>query len=447
MRGLRSTLLLLLVLAGLGGYIYYTGTGPVAEPDDQPKMFAGIEGAQIDDLKVKAENGDITSLKKDGGSWKLTAPLATAAAENDAAGIANALADVRVARVVDENPTDLASYGLDKPRIEVEFKTADGKHSGKLAIGSKNATGGNLYAQQDGQKKVVLIPQFHETAFNKNTFDLRDKSIIKVDRAKVDGADITANGKTIELAKKDGAWTLTKPLAARADFSSAEGIIGQLEQAQMKSIASSAPTPEDLKKFGLDKPQATVNLHLGSARATLIVGGKSESGDVYVRDASRPDVFTVDATVAEDFKKSADDFRQKELFDFRAFNLTHIEVTHDGKTLTLERVKSDKDGSADNWKRLTPAAGDADRQKVESFVAGLADIRGIEFVAADARTGLNAPAMTIAAKFDEGKKEEKVTIGRNGDQVFAARPDNPGAMRVDATKFDEAVKAFDELVK
>ena len=104
MRGLRSTLLLLALLAGLGGYIYYTGTDPVPEADEQPRMFTGLDATQIDDLKVKSANGDTTSLKKENGAWKITAPIAAAAADTDATGIANAIADVRIARVVVENP-------------------------------------------------------------------------------------------------------------------------------------------------------------------------------------------------------------------------------------------------------------------------------------------------------------------------------------------------------
>ncbi len=69
------------------------------------------------------------------------------AADSDATGVANALGDIEIVRVVDENPTDLKTYGLDAPRIEVEFKSADGKTAGHLLVGAKTATGGNLYAQ------------------------------------------------------------------------------------------------------------------------------------------------------------------------------------------------------------------------------------------------------------------------------------------------------------
>ena len=56
----------------------------------------------------------------------------------------------------------------------------------------------------------------------------------------------------------------------------------------MKSIASDSPAPADLKKFGLDKPDATVNLNTGSSRATLLIGGKAAEGSVYARDVSKP---------------------------------------------------------------------------------------------------------------------------------------------------------------
>ena len=40
MRGLRSTLLLLVALIGLGGYIYYSNSKPPADTDTEPRLFA-----------------------------------------------------------------------------------------------------------------------------------------------------------------------------------------------------------------------------------------------------------------------------------------------------------------------------------------------------------------------------------------------------------------------
>jgi hypothetical protein len=337
-------------------------------------------------------------------------------------------------------------YGLDAPRIEIGFKADGGKTSGRLLLGSKTTTGGDLYARRDDDKRVLLIGQYEEAALNKSTFDLRDKSIVKFERDKVDRVEVTRDGDVVEFAKTGTDWKLTRPLTARADASAVEGLIGQVETSQMKSVAGSAPTAADLRKFGLDKPPIVVNVHLGSARATLQIGSKAEDGTVYARDASKPDVYTVDGTIATDLRKPVDDYRRKDLFEFRAYNATRVELTRNGQTVVFERVKGEGE-TPSKWRRVSPTPGEPEASKVDSFLAGLADIRATSFVASTAKTGLDAPAMTVVAKFDEGKKEERVTFGRTGGDVFAAVPGDPGAAKVEAEKFDEAIKALDELSK
>ena len=448
MRGLKSTLALLVVLVGLGAYIYFVlAKKPDSTITKQDKMFPALEASKIDDLKVKSESGDVTSLKKDGGAWKIVTPIQVPAADSDATSVANALGDIEVVRVVEENPTDLKPYGLDAPRIDVEYKSSEAKTAGHLLVGAKAAAGGNFYAKRDDQKRVVLIAQYHESSLNKSTFDLRDKSIIKFDRTKVDGVDVKLDTKAIEFTKANADWKMVKPIAARADSSAVDGLVGRVESAQMKSLVTSAPTPADLKTFGFDKPQAVVDLHLGSARATLEVGGKANDTTTYVRDTSKPDIFTIDNTSADDFKKPADDYRKKELFDFRAFDATRVELTKGGQTVIFERVKAKDDKSPDTWHRVSPNPGDPDRSKVENLLAGLADIRATSFVDSAAKTGLQSPALIVDAKFDEGKKQERVTFGKNGSDAYASRPDDPGAGKIEAEKLDEAIKALDELSK
>jgi len=448
MRGLKSTLALLIVLIGLGAYIYFVlAKKPDSTITKQDKLFPNLEASKIDDLKVKSESGDVTALKKDNGTWKIVSPIQVTAADSDATSLANALGDIEIVRVVDDNPTDLKQYGLDTPRVDVEYKSAEAKTAGHLQIGAKSAAGGNLYARREDQKRVVLIAQYHESSLNKSTFDLRDKSIIKFDRTKVDGVDVKLDAKAIEFTKANADWKMVKPIAARADFSAVDGLVGRVESAQMKKLVTSAPTPADLKSFGFDKPQAVVNVHLGSAKATLEIGGKADDTTTYVRDTSKPEIFTIDNSSADDFKKPADDYRKKELFDFRAFDATRVELTKNGQTVIFERVKAKDDKSPDTWHRVSPNPGDPDRSKVEGLLAGLADVRATSFVDSTAKTGLQSPALVVNAKFDDGKKQEKVTFGKNGSDAFASRPDDPGAAKIEAEKLDEAIKTLDELSK
>ena len=81
MRGLKSTLALLLVLIGLGAYIYFVNPQPDSGVTTKEKAFASLKAADIEELRVKSEAGDVTSLKKSGGAWQVVSPVATKAAE------------------------------------------------------------------------------------------------------------------------------------------------------------------------------------------------------------------------------------------------------------------------------------------------------------------------------------------------------------------------------
>jgi hypothetical protein len=453
MRGLRSTLVLLVVLIGLGAYIYFVTwkkTDTDSSASKQEKVFAGLQADKIDELKVTSDKGDVTTLKKDNGTWQVTAPIATKADETEVSGITSNLASVEVTRVVDDNPPALQEYGLDKPRVEVDFKRAGDKDFQKLLVGEKSPTGAGLYAKKNDEKRVLLIPAFQETSLNRSTFDLREKTLVKFERDKVDGIEINADGKTIAIAKEGTDWKVTKPIQTKADFGSVEGLVGRLQSAQMKSIVTTEPSPADLKKYGLDKPQETVTLNVGSARATLQLGAKAEDNTVYARDASRPAIMTVETALADELKKGADEYRRKDIFEFRAFNATHIEFTRNGQTVAFDKVKNtgkDAQTNPDIWKRVSPSAKDATKETMDSMLSRLSNMRAASFTESTANTGLDKPALTVYVKFDDGKKEERVSFGQHGSDVYALRPGEPGAAKVDATDFNETIKSLDELSK
>ena len=446
MRGLRSTIALVVVLAGLAAYIYFvtlkTPDGDTAKKTD--KVFTGLQADKIEELRITSAGGDATTAKKDNGAWQVLQPVTAKADESEISGITSALASIDVVRVIDENPSNLNEYGLSNPRIQVDFKAAGDKEYRKLFIGEKSPTGADLFARRNDEKKVFLIPAFQETTFNKDSFALRDKSVLKFDREKVDGVEVAAAGKSLVMAKDGPEWKIKKPVETRADYGSVEGLIGRVQTVQMKSIAADQAGPADLKKYGLEKPEATVNINAGSARATLLIGGKATDTTVYARDASKPAVVTVESALMDDLKKSADDYRRKDLFEFRAYNANRVELKRGNDVVVFERVKGQGENAQDKWKRVSPNPADLDRDKVDAMLAKLANMRATSFT--DGKGAL-APALEVHVKFDDGKKEERVTLVKDGADVLALRPGEPGAAKTDAADLTEALKSLDELAK
>jgi hypothetical protein len=146
-------------------------------------------------------------------------------------------------------------------------------------------------------------------------------------------------------------------------------------------------------------------------------------------------------------KKSADDYRRKDVFEFRPFNATHVEITRNGQTIALERTKGTGENAPDKWKRVSPTAGDLDKEKSDSLLSRLSNIRASSFVDSTAKTGLDKPAMTVVVKFDDGKKEDRATFGQAGDDVYVSRPGEPGAAKISKADLDDVIKSFDEISK
>lgn len=444
MRGFRSTFILLVVLLGLVGYIYfYEMKRPAAgdKVEQKQKVFA-VEADKIQELVVKSASGERTVLTKTGGSWRITDPLAVKADEGEATGIATNLASLEIQRVVEEKAADLAQFGLAAPRIEIAFKKPGQAEPSRLLLGDKNATGGEIYAKLPGDARVFLVSSFLESTFNKGTFDLRDKTILSFDRAKVDALEIVSKDQKLAFAKTGDRWALTSPVAARADQGQVEGAIGSLQTLAMKSVAATDAAEKDLAKYGLDKPALTATVGAGSTRATVVIGKADASGNLYARDLARPMVVTIDPTLVNALENNADSFRPKDVFEFRSFTATRLEIVRGAATVAFERVTG-KDGTT-KWQKLNPAK-DVDASRMDSLLSALSGLSVAGYADAKTKTGADAPAATVTAKFDDGKQEERVVFVKAGNDVFAIRAGEPGAAKVDAAKFDEAMKALDAV--
>ena len=433
MRGLRSFLVLLVVAAALGGYLYYDSKRPQGDDKKQEKVFADAQPDKIDQITVKSDKGETTTATKQGDRWQQTKPAAVPADEAEISGITSNLASLEVQRVVEEQPKDLKAFGLDPARIEVGFRQGGKDHT--LLIGGKTPTGGDLYARVPDKPRVFIVASYLETTFNKSPFDLRDKTILKFDRDKTDHFEVETADRTLKIAKQGADWRITAPVDARADFNMIEGILGRLNSTPMKAIAANDADANALKDYGFDKPVITVHVGAGSSQATLAIGKDAAPGTAYARDLSRPMVFTVETALLDELKRPTDDLRVKDLFDARAFNTTRLEIVRGGQTMTFEKDK-------DAWKQIAPAAKAADAAKIDAVLAALTGTRATGFV--ETAPALDTPEITASLKFDENK-QEKVTFARKGTDAFARRQGDKGAAKIDAAALDVISKAIDAL--
>ena len=434
----RSTLILLVLAAALGGYIWFVERESPTS-DDEPKaerVFAGLEQDAIESLTMQSGTGEVTSLKKSGAGWTITAPIEVPADASEVSGVTSNLATLDITRVVDEKPASLQAFGLETPRLKVTFASKGTTRT--LLIGEKTATGGDVYAKLGDAPRVFLMPGWLEQSFDRTTFQLRNKAIVTVDRDAIDRVAIIGAPGTIELRKDGDAWRLVQPLSARADSAEVGTLLTRISSGQMQAIV--AEQPATLDTYGLQPARTTVTATGGGQTlAQLLVGGPSGEA-VHMKDAARPMVFTVEKALADDLQRGADAYRSKDVFAFRLFNLSRLVVTRGTTARTFEKKKtSDAKDATETWTQTSPADASVKASAIEDIASRLSTLRVESWTQAPAGA---TPVMTVQAQFD-GTTQERVQIVQAGDQMLAIRDGEPGAAQLTAAAVTDVIGLLD----
>jgi len=267
-----STLALVAVAAGLGAYIYFVDAER-STTEVKEKVFS-VAADDIEQLRVTAK-GETSVLKKTDGKWMLVEPVATDADESAVTALLGGLTSLELTREVDPKAANLAEFGLAAAKADVTF-TAKGGVTGRVRLGDQTPAGSDLYAVKGDESRVFLVATFVESSLAKSAFELRDKRVLRFERDKADGLEITADGRVpVTFSRSASEWRVTAPVNARGDYGAIEGLLTRLSTTMMTGIETTDVS--DVKKFGLDKPTSTLVVKTGSSSATIAVGTSGSS--------------------------------------------------------------------------------------------------------------------------------------------------------------------------
>ena len=463
---------LLLVLAGLGSYIWFVERKqePKREGEREKVTVLAVDKAKVKEISVASAGGETIRLVKEASGWKVAAPFAAPADTSAVESMLTSLEKLEADEVVVEKVANPAEYGLDNPSRTITAVVEGAPAALRVEFGSKSPDGSSVYARGSGSPRIYLVPQWVEGGFDKKPFDLRDRDLLHVKRDDVRSLEISGPEGSYALARTDaGEWAFTKPAATRAGRWSVDGLLGTVENLRMESIAAEAPT--DLKPFGLDKPARTVGLVLkdGSTRA-LEIGtaapdptatpspspSPAKRGErpeppkptkYYARQAGTGLVAVVPATLADDLAKGMGELRAKRLLEVATYETEGFETLAGGtKKVYAKSTTKDKDGfDKTQWKRTAPDAKDLETTKVEDALFKMGGVEVQEFVdqpQSPTTYGLDAPALKVTVK---AKGESWIEVGKKDGTVYARRNGDAAVLKLEATKAEELLKAFSEL--
>lgn len=380
-KGLKLTILLLVVVLLAGGYVAAKILFKDADDADADDADAVAIGAvQQDEIAGIQYNfgEEVITLKREGDKWFLEDDPEFPVEQAYPDAMAADAAGLQARRLVSSNADDFAEYGLDNPTTAYVFTKTDGEQVTFL-IGNYNSYGGTYYLNVAGTTEIYLIEGSFLDDFDyglAKLADVPDMDTVSTDQ--VTALRMTLDGETTLLQffedGLDTAYTGTLQwFVGRdtpADTVQVHDLIGKAVAYTENGCAAYKADEEQLAEFGLEEPVLTLAVNYTDTQSvetgekdadgspvteevstpkslTLYVGGQAPDGSYYARTDGSD-------TVRLLLPEYLDNLRAFDLSTLRAADVcklstnevTSLDVTVGGKTQTIT-IRRGKDDAVD----------------------------------------------------------------------------------------------------
>lgn len=433
MKRYSLTVVMAVLLAGLGGYVYW-----VELPTERAKTETEASGKKllpfterdITAVTIHSESGDVVLVSKDGG-WQITAPLQTPADARVVQSMLRALALGKITRVVEEEATALAPFGLEKPTMTLTL-TAGSQHE-TVSIGDSGPISSTLYAMRASDKKILLTDLSTKDFLNKTLLSFRKKEVLPVDSSQVERLRLTYPKTEIVLYRtedKDNKkkWSIRYPIEASADQPEVRTLLMKMDD--LKALAFIDPGPqrdEHMKK--LTKPDVRIMVYADGVDHTVkLYQPDPSSGEAFAVTAPEAPIYRINPMMIKELTKDLFVLQDKRLLGMERDEIAMLEVKTRETHYTLIRQNN-------TWALEDAPQKALDQQKVALLVSRVADIpaeiRIVKQAGPLAPYGLTSPTAEFTATGKDGKTTGRLVVGtRTGGLAYAMGRGLPGVFQV-----------------
>lgn len=423
----RSTGILAIVAALLGGFIYFYEiggeVGRKAAEQAENRVFADLEADSIESISMQTQDGVPVRFARVNGVWELREPIRGPA---DAVAL-DAMTSVLVQLAIEgriADPGALSEYGLSDDARTIRFEAGGVPQA--LRIGRSTPIGGHLYVtsleNEVASNRVSYVESFRINAFNRNLRDLRDRRVLPFEPAGVTEIALAWPEVDIELAKRGEEWWMLAPVEERADQITIRDLLRDLSYLRAEEFideedAATAAAMQDL----------SMEFRLNVAGSSLVatVGGRATAGNGI--DAARlvrgrsGGLFGIDEERFDEFERTLSAYRDRTLSEFDVASARRAVLV----------FEANPDAAGHEAHRVVARLGDLgwkadgieiDTDRFSDMIQALAQLRAQSVVAEDmgpselSGLGLSPPqaSVRIEALADGGEAEPlaEIAIGR-----------------------------------
>lgn len=424
----KGTLILGLAAVALLIVVLLVGKPEQHKPSRTAPIFE-VNDAKIDRITLTVGREVISATRGD-RRWTLVQPVEGPANRERWNEMASALANLDVERVVEKTDVRPEAFGLARPALVVTFQETGGAMH-KLAFGDENPAGDAVYAQRENDPRVFLLARSVRDAFVTDLNRLRATTILDFSPLAPDRIELNRPAGRLVLKKADGDWTMSAPVAARADDKAVNDWLRRLSQAPIADHLDSLSPERRQAAFGTIRYHLTLHQPQGESLMLDVDGNGPAGTGIMAHNLERGDYFSVAPTVVHDLDISADALRSHSLAAFDPYAVTGITVVHHDRKTMLSR---NPDGT---WRMKTGTGSiELATEPILNFIDALDKVQVNRFVdhPGDASAyGLELPAVNLILDLD-GSTGLTLQFGEPRNQTtYVRNPKYPSLMAVPAS--------------
>lgn len=371
--------------------------------------------------------------------WKISSPRDLKIDESKVNSIAINFATLIADKVIEDNASDLAKYGLDKP-VVVSVKMDDGTVKA-LEIGDETPTKGGYYVKENGSSKVYTIGSYTGEKLKVGKNDLRDKVLFTIKSEDIIGFSMERKGQIVFSSKKlgDVDWSMTSPIQGNVNTSALAPMLDAVAKASVMNFVEE--NAADLEKYGLTNPAYSFEIETSAGKNKLLLGSEKEKGkEIYAKLADNNEVFTISEESFNFLDKPLKEIIEVFAYIVNINDVNKIVVEMDGQTVTsdiqTDKDDKDKDKFSVNGKDVSGLKDDKDSQLFRKYYQAL-----IGVTLSDIEIGADPsgkPEITFTYYLKKAPGTMKVEfIPKDDRYYYVMRNGQYTGILVEKKKFDE----------
>jgi len=400
----KKTIILFIAFAALLAFVLlfeeFKGKGGENEED---KLVA-LSSDDVQKITLKREDEIITFEKpqdEDTEEWIITEPLEAKADKSEVDRLAENFSDLRIERVVEEEPEDVEKYEIPKKEISLWFK--DREKPVKILIGAENSLDNTFFARREDEARVVLIPSHLKSTLEKSLFEFRQKEIFRFETDDVKSIALRAKEIRWEAEKKEEEWFFNKPVQALAKENKISGMLNSLSGLKAKEFVAEEKRKEEFNKFGLERPDYEITLTLPLKNQEITFFLHKQEDKLFATSSLSSKIIEAEDVLLSDLEEEVGELREKEVANFYSWEVNRLRLKMG--EIDWELSKDEED----NWHFETPVQEEADKSKVQTFIRKIESLEAEEFI--------DPPLELKDYGLDNPQAEVKIWVGEEEDKV------------------------------